>query len=477
MIDIMNIEKYRENNRIEAKKALGGLPHSIWETYSAFANTLGGIILLGVEEYRDKTLHIVDLPDPEGLIKEFWNMLNDPHKVSVNILTEKDVRAEIVNGHRIVVIEVPRAQRYDKPVYIDSNPASGSYRRTGEGDYHCTDEELRAMRRDAELYTQDMLTLNSMDMSVLRPECITEYRERMRETRPGHVWEALDDYEFLIKLGAAAEGEDGIVHPTAAGLLMFGSASDIRREYPHYLLEYRDGATERNSSSSVSSLPDCGNICDFYFRMCDMLTSVPPAIVSSDRGSVFSALREALANCLINADYYGQEGIVITKTASVITMSNPGDFRIGIDDAKSGGRSDPRNGAVMRMFNLIGVGASSGSGIPNIFNIWKKSGFDEPSIIQTFSPGKITLSLPLVRTSGGRSLLKRGGRNSAVITAARKETVVSYLTESVTATSAELCELLDLRPSRVRAILRELASEDIVISQRQGRNRIYRLKS
>ena len=75
MIDFSHLENYRENNRIEAKKALGGLPGSIWETYSAFANTLGGIILLGVVEKADKTFDTVNLPDPQGLIAEFWNNL------------------------------------------------------------------------------------------------------------------------------------------------------------------------------------------------------------------------------------------------------------------------------------------------------------------------------------------------------------------------------------------------------------------
>ena len=98
MIDFSKLEQYRENNRIEAKKALGGLPKSIWETYSAFANTYGGIILLGVEERADKSLHPVDLPDPDRLIREFWDIVNNPNKTSVNILSARDVFVQEVDG-------------------------------------------------------------------------------------------------------------------------------------------------------------------------------------------------------------------------------------------------------------------------------------------------------------------------------------------------------------------------------------------
>lgn len=134
MIDFDRLEEYKENNRIEAKKALGGLPHSIWETYSAFANTLGGIILLGVEEYPDKSLHAVDLPDPERLIREFLEIVNNSRKVSANILTDEDLYVQEVDGNNIIVINVPPAREEHWPVYLDGNPAN-SYYRNGEGDY------------------------------------------------------------------------------------------------------------------------------------------------------------------------------------------------------------------------------------------------------------------------------------------------------------------------------------------------------
>ena len=115
MPDLSNIEQYRKSNRIEVKQALGGLPESLWETYSGFANALGGYILLGVEEYPDRSLHPVDLLDPQWLLDEFWEILADPQKVSVNLLTEDNVYTAKIEGKHIIFIEVSMAPRHMRP--------------------------------------------------------------------------------------------------------------------------------------------------------------------------------------------------------------------------------------------------------------------------------------------------------------------------------------------------------------------------
>jgi len=145
VLDWEHIEKYRENNRLEAKKAQGGLPHSIWETYSAFANTCGGLILLGVIENEDKSFSSVPLDDPDQLAADFWNSLTRPGAVSVNVLQPEDVRVLESGGNRIVVIEVPRAEGGQMPVYIGEDPYSGSYWRNGEGDYRIPPEQVRQL--------------------------------------------------------------------------------------------------------------------------------------------------------------------------------------------------------------------------------------------------------------------------------------------------------------------------------------------
>ena len=136
---------YRENGYVEAKEALGGLPESLWETYSAFANAKGGVILLGVGENPDHSFRILELLDPEGLLEEFWAILRNPEYVSVNLLKEEDVQVLREEGKCIIAIFVPEAPPEQKPVHLLRDPWRHSYRRVGEADKRCSREEVEQM--------------------------------------------------------------------------------------------------------------------------------------------------------------------------------------------------------------------------------------------------------------------------------------------------------------------------------------------
>ncbi len=139
------LERYRENGFLEAKEALGGLPESLWESYSAFANASGGVILLGVGENPDHSLRILELPDPQWLLEDFRSILNDPGKVSANLLTEEDIQVLREDGKCIIAIFVPEAKPSQKPVFLANDPWRHTYRRVGEADKRCSREEVEEM--------------------------------------------------------------------------------------------------------------------------------------------------------------------------------------------------------------------------------------------------------------------------------------------------------------------------------------------
>ena len=215
-----------------------------------------------LSKYADKVFSSVPLSSPEKLVSDFWNSVNNHSIVNVNILSDCNVQIVESGGNQIVVIEVLRADRHDKPVYTGVNPFAGTYRRNGEGDYRCTKDEVRAMMRDQADISQDARVMDTMTIDCLDRDTIRRYRQRMDNLRPGHVWSELAVEDFLHRIGAMA-----------AGLLMFGHEYEIVREFPHYFLDYQEhdrSATEdeRWTDRIVSSSGDWSdNICDFYFRV------------------------------------------------------------------------------------------------------------------------------------------------------------------------------------------------------------------
>ena len=99
-----------------------------------------------------------------------------------------------------------------------------------------------------------------------------------------------------------------------------------------------------------------------------------------DDTPVHRALREVLANCLVNTDFFVPRGVVIKQENDMLILENPGNIRVGKYQMKLGGESDPRNKALMKMFNLIDIGERAGSGVPELFTVWEQEGWEEPQI-------------------------------------------------------------------------------------------------
>ena len=163
---------------------------------------------------------------------------------------------------------------------------------------------------------------------------------------------------------------------------------------------------------------------------------------------------------------------MIVKTKNGITISNPGGFRIDLDEAKSGGISDPRNTTLIKMFNLINIGERAGSGIPNIDNVLKKQGWQEPRIAESFEPARIMLTLP----TAAKPLIKTVDRKMTEKTRQQRDAVIEYLTVHVTAKNTDLAELLGLKPTRIRELLAGLIEDQIVVAEGEKKSRIYKLK-
>lgn len=408
--DISRFEEYREDNRLEVKRAKDRIPDSLWETYSSFANTGGGCIILGVKEREDGSWYTTGLKDPAQLKKDFFDTLHNPNKVNAVLVSDNDLTEYEIDGDAIIVIEVPKARREDKPVYINSDMWNGTYRRDGEGDYHCSREAILAMLRDQPEDRTDYKILESREMTSLEGDSIRSYRRRYDASHEGHPFVGLSDEDFLVKIGAASdECSDHKLHPTAAGLLMFGSFSRIIREFPDFMLDYYemfDPETRWTDRLSSHSGDWSGNLYDFYTKVYYKLAAdikkpfQLEGMYRKDDTPAHRAVREALANCLSNADYNLPMSVIIRKYPDRIVFINPGTILLGRKQMLRGGISKPRNKLILNMLNYIGVGERAGSGVPDIYKIWADEEYEEP-MVEEMSGREGTIhtivTLPLVK--------------------------------------------------------------------------------
>ncbi len=407
-LDLKKLLSEGEHVNLECKKAQGGIPRSIWETYSAFANTDGGVILLGVDEVRNdeanrNRLIVTGVSDVAKLQKEFWDTINSD-KVSVNILNADDVEVVDVDGVNIIAIHVPRASYNFRPVYVNGNPAKGTFKRNHEGDYHCSESEWKSMVRDSSDDGNDGQIVDYYTMDDVDLDALHRYRTSFMLRNTGHVWEDVDDKTFLINMGGyAMERRTHREGLTVAGLLMFGKGLPVREVFDNFRMDYLDFTHclegERYSDRLTYDGRWENNLYNFVRMIVPKLTidlKVPfrlNGMVREDDTPVHKAIREALTNSIIHADMLTTGVLRIEKRTDGFFFSNPGILRLSLSSIYEGMHTKARNPRIQQMFRMIGYGENIGSGFPSILKAWKEERWAEPELTERQDLNEVHLML------------------------------------------------------------------------------------
>lgn len=465
-----------ERVTLECKRARKDVPHSLWETYSAFANTDGGTILLGIDEdlkEKDisKRFSIIGVEDAAKIRTDIWNTLNSREKVSTSLLRDEDINTLSYDDKDVVVIHVPRATYEERPVYINNNIMRGTYRRRHEGDYHCPEPIIRMMLRDAYDDGNDRMFLEHYTMDDIDIPTLEAYRNMFRVANFEHVWNGLDHKEFLKQLGAytidRVTGKEGL---TMAGLLMFGKGLPVRERFDNLRMDYIDKSNLVGDQRYSDRLTYDGtwenNIFNFLRMVVPRLTRDLPrpfkmtGIIREDDTPQKKAVREAFTNMIIHADMMIGSGLLrVEKYDDRFVLTNPGLLKLPLKQIYAGGESKARNQRMQHMLRMIGYGENLGSGFPLILNAWQEKHWLEPQLIEQPELMQVKLELKIVSANNstvlqggqkeGQKEQKEGQKEQKELTP-RQLDIIHLLEKTPSATMPQIAESLTITYRTVR---------------------------
>lgn len=372
---------WAESDDLEFKSARGGLPLSLWETYSAMANSSGGVILLGVEDHGG----VSGIEHPARLKKALWDTVNNRGKVGINLLSADDVQEVTHPEGVILAIRVPRAGRYQRPVFLGQNPLTGTFRRNHEGDYR----------------------------ELLSADPLQRWSDRI------HI--------------------DGAWHP---------------------------------------------NLFQFYLRVVLRLGQdlKLPFQLDNDlfrKGEtiVHEALREALVNALIHADYQGVGGVLIEKHQDRFIFSNPGTLLVSLEQLMQGNVSECRNKSLQTMFLMMGAAEKAGSGVDKIRSGWESQHWRQPLVQEQTQPDRVRWVLPMVSLIPEESFARLQARFGYEFETYSKLEVQALVTADVEGVvdNLRLRQMTGSHARDVTDLLQDLVARGLLRQEGRGRWTRYRL--
>lgn len=208
-----------EPTDVEVKSAAGGLPKSVVETISAFANGGGGTLLLGVDE-RAGFAPVGEFDASairDALADACANKLEPPCRAPIEV--------EEVEGALIVRLDVPEIDPVEKPCFVTSRGAyGGAFIRGGDGDRLLSHYEVTQLLSNRSQPMVDREPVAGATEAHLDQKLVDACLDRVRRRSPA-AFRNTEREQLLVRLGIVVPDAEGVLRPTVAGLLCFG-------EYP-----------------------------------------------------------------------------------------------------------------------------------------------------------------------------------------------------------------------------------------------------
>lgn len=466
-----------EDRKREYKASSNKIPNDIWETYSAFANTIGGTIILGISEPKPRKYEITGVKNANLRIQEFWKLITNPQKISVNLLNEEDVYIKNVEGKDLIIINVPEAPYNKKPVYINGHKEL-CFKRIGEEDKKATEEEFKYMIINSSDDIDNIL-LENFDIEDLNKKDIIAYRDLLIENTGNEKYIDMNIEDFLKDLGVLKRNRKNLKKNsyllTVGGLLFFGKYNSIIDYYPNFQLDFLKKYTVFDTdwidriSTGDKDYPDL-NIFSFYIKVMEKLTQSIENRFNLNKDmsrdsflyDMNRMLREAFTNTLVHAYYAGKTSIKITNYNDYWEFFNPGNMKISKEEFIHGGTSKIRNSIISILFRRIGFVERAGSGGPRIFDTVNKYNLRSPDIYSsdTETTIKIWKLEPMAYYQNRNDIEKK------ILEIILKN---NFITKSLAIKN-------NISDHLFRTNIKKLIDDEIIVQEGKGRNIKYELK-
>lgn len=360
----------------EVKSAKSALPKNIWETVSAFANTSGGWIVLGVKQ-SGKTFDIQGVDNFEKLEQDFLGTIRSEKFNQVLNVRPKSYQ---IDDRKILAFYIPESST--KPVYFGS-PVN-TFIRMGSGDQRATEGEIRAMFREQSFGKKTEETIQGSGIEMLDLDSLHNYRYILNQTNNLLEIRNADDAAFCEHVNIT---NNGLL--TYAGLLMFGKAPYVLRFVPTFCIDYIEiPASSVNESGTryTYRIPEQPNIWEAVqiimrrlMTLADAPTHISPDGFASSDNSQFIVFREALANLAMHCDYFDSLRSCIRVYTDHIEFMNGGAFPLPINEMLGKVYSKLRNPTIAKLFRYVGIAENAGYGISKLTS-WEKLTGSKPTI-------------------------------------------------------------------------------------------------